>query len=65
MVTLLRRVNGAMGATFVQKRTANDPATGDAFGYSAASVRGLSVGGAPFNDEAGLNAGKVRFMLTP
>ena len=65
MVTLLRRVNGATGATFVEKRTANDPATGDAFGYSAASVRGLSVGGAPFNDEAGLNAGKARFMLTP
>ncbi len=65
IVTLLRRTNGATGATFLQKRTANDPGTGDAFGYSAASVRGLSVVGAPFNDEAGLNAGKARFMLTP
>ena len=42
-----------------------NPATGDEFGYSAASTRGFSLIGAPFSDITGLNSGKARLLTTP
>ena len=64
-VYVLTRPFGATGATLSSLRRAFSPATGDEFGYSASSVTGFGLVGAPFNDSAGLNAGMTRVTINP
>ncbi|MEY2715822.1 MAG: hypothetical protein RIT24_2165, partial [Planctomycetota bacterium] len=59
-VYVLHKTVGAIGAELRAIRVGTSPATGDEFGYSAASVSGLSIIGAPFSDVSGLNSGKAR-----
>ncbi|MFZ9879983.1 MAG: reprolysin-like metallopeptidase [Phycisphaerales bacterium] len=65
MVYVVRKVVGATGATLSEIRAANEPATGDEFGYSSSSITGFSVIGAPFSDVSGLNSGKARVLTVP
>ena len=62
---VLRKIPGETGASLVAIRTAREPARGDRFGNSASGTWGVSAVGAPFNDDFGLNAGKVRILSTP
>ena len=64
-VYFLSKSTGAQGATLLESRTAFSPASGDEFGYSVAGVEGFSILGAPFDDDAGLNAGMSRILITP
>lgn len=64
-VYFLRKTTGAQGATLLQSRTAFSPSAGDEFGYSVSGVEGFSILGAPFDDDAGLNAGMSRILITP
>jgi hypothetical protein len=64
-VYVLTRAFGATGAVLANTRTAFAPATGDEFGYSAASVPGFGIIGTPFNDAAGLNKGMARTLIAP
>ena len=64
-VYILHKTVGATGADLVQIRAAQDGATGDEFGYSASSVGGYSIIGAPFSDISGLNSGKARLLTIP
>jgi len=64
-VYFLRKTTGAQGAALLESRTAFSPAAGDEFGYSVSGVAGFSILGAPFNDDAGLNAGMSRILITP
>ena len=64
-VYILHKVIGQLGAELREIRASFTPATGDEFGYSTASISGLSVVGAPFSDVTGLNSGKARTLTTP
>ena len=64
-VYILHKTVGQSGAELREIRTAFSPATGDEFGYSAASISGLSIIGAPFSDVSGLNSGKARLITNP
>ncbi len=64
-IYVLRKTIGQTGAVLTAIRASTNPATGDQFGYSAASTRGFSLTGAPFSDVTGLNSGKARLMTTP
>ncbi|MEY3142868.1 MAG: hypothetical protein RLY21_1361 [Planctomycetota bacterium] len=65
VVYVLTRSFGSTGATLSSLRRAFSPATGDEFGYSASSVTGFGLVGAPFTDSAGLNAGMTRVTINP
>jgi len=64
-VYIIHKSLGTAPAEIVERRIANTPASGDEFGYSAASVPGFSLIGAPFKDTGGLNAGSVKFLTVP
>jgi len=64
-VYVLRKIPGETGASLIAIRTARTPATGDRFGSSLSGTWGITAIGAPFNDDLGLNAGKVRILSTP
>ena len=64
-VYVLHKTPGQTGAELLSIRASFNPATGDEFGYSAASTRGFSLIGAPFSDITGLNSGKARLLTTP
>jgi len=64
-VYILHKTVGQSGAELREIRTGFSPATGDEFGYSAASISGLSIIGAPFSDVNGLNSGKARLITNP
>ncbi|MFM7259430.1 MAG: hypothetical protein ACKO3W_02385, partial [bacterium] len=64
-VFIISKTLGTTPAAIIGKRLANSPASGDEFGYSAASVTGFSLIGAPFKDTGGLNAGSVKFLTVP
>ena len=62
---VLTRAFGSTGAVLSSVRRAFSPGTADEFGYSASSVTGFGLIGAPFNDSAGLNAGMARITINP
>lgn len=62
---VLRKVFGASGATLVERRTLNAPATGDEFGYSVGATPGVGIIGAPFADPSGLNSGAAKLIPLP
>jgi hypothetical protein len=64
-VYVLHKTVGQTGAELLEIRASVTPATGDEFGYSSASVSGLSIIGAPFADVTGLNSGKARLITNP
>ena len=64
-VYILHKTIGQTGAELREIRSGFSPATGDEFGYSAASISGLSIIGAPFSDVSGLNSGKARLITNP
>ncbi len=64
-VYVLHKTVGASGADLLSTRAMFNPATGDEFGYSAASSTGFSLIGAPFSDITGLNSGKARLLTVP
>ena len=64
-VYILRKLPGVNGLELLGTRTNFNPASGDEFGFSAASTRGLGVVGAPFTDQSGLNSGRARLIPTP
>ncbi|MFM1803183.1 MAG: hypothetical protein RL136_62 [Planctomycetota bacterium] len=64
-VYVLHKELGETGAALTEIRTTFNPAAGDEFGYSASSIEGFSIIGAPFSDITGLNSGKARLLTTP
>jgi hypothetical protein len=64
-VYIIRKTIGTAPGEIIERRLANTPASGDEFGYSAASVPGFSLIGAPFKDTGGLNAGSVKLLTVP
>jgi hypothetical protein len=64
-VYVVSRTFGTSGVFSATARTAFSPASGDEFGYSATSVTGFGLVGAPFNDSAGLNRGMTRVTINP
>jgi Metallo-peptidase family M12B Reprolysin-like len=64
-VYILNKELGTTPPVLQAIRVMNTPATGDEFGYSASSVTGSSLIGAPFSDVSGLNSGRARLLSTP
>ena len=64
-VYVVQKRLGDQEANLISVRTDPLPSTGDSFGSSSASMPGRALIGVPFNDSAGLNAGKAKLLLTP